>query len=280
MAVQQDIGGRCYIDNRNGSRDQARAYCMKQESRMALPDVEASLAAAFDENLGTGPYERGLWVREGHPTTKMNLDDFAREVMAGKTDSELAARAPALFMRNAKHIHALRRELAPKGFVKKDVTVIHGDTGVGKSRQVWEAAGREGKELYKCSLGAKGWYDGYDGQEWVLFDDFNSEIPIQEMLNLLDGYPHIVAVKGASTPWYPKKIWITSNIPPAEWYPKETEVHKKALQRRITEVVAIGIADTRVTAVESLLVPQDQPTITNAFGVAVPDYRATYLSTA
>ena len=46
-----------------------------------------------------------------------------------------------------------------------------------------------------------------------------------------------VPVKGGFVQWVPKRIWITSNYSPKEWYPNAKDEHVKALFRRLTRVV-------------------------------------------
>jgi hypothetical protein len=46
-----------------------------------------------------------------------------------------------------------------------------------------------------------------------------------------------VPIKGGFVNWVPKKIWITSNYHPREWYPNAKDEHVKALKRRFSKVV-------------------------------------------
>lgn len=248
---------------------------MKQESRAVWSDLDPTFTQYLDANIGTGPYERGLWVSEGRPRSNVTLEDFFGWVKRGDTNKELVERSPSLFGRHARHLGAIRAFNAPTEWRKKTVTVIHGGTGLGKSRQVWETAAREGVELYKCSQSYKGWFDGYCGQRWALFDDFHGQIEIGEMLNLLDGYPHTVGVKGDTTPWYPEVIYLTSNLHPKDWYPKATQEHIAALLRRIDTITELGRADTRV-ATAAAPIDLDQPTIVSAYGARSIDFTSVY----
>lgn len=54
------------------------------------------------------------------------------------------------------------------------------------------------------------------------------------MLRWLDRYPVTIETKGSGTVLRAKKIWITSNIDPIEWYRhKATDDQVAALMRRI-----------------------------------------------
>lgn len=96
----------------------------------------------------------------------------------------------------------------------------------------------EGDQLYvpmppNCEGGAQ-WFDGYEGQEAVLFDDYSGEMPWTLLLRLLDRYPLRVPTKGGSVTWAAKRIYLTSNVPYQAWHPGKLIT---ALERRLHRVV-------------------------------------------
>lgn len=64
------------------------------------------------------------------------------------------------------------------------------------------------------------WFDTYNGEEDVIFDDLDAEEkpPRSLFLRLTDRYPMKVAVKGSYVEWSPKRIFITSNARPEDLY--------------------------------------------------------------
>lgn len=80
------------------------------------------------------------------------------------------------------------------------------------------------------------WFDGYNGQEIVLFDDYRGEYPIQLFLKLTDRYAMSVKVKGGFTNWCPRKIYITSNTCPSTWYKDADTRTLDAFWRRLNAV--------------------------------------------
>lgn len=91
---------------------------------------------------------------------------------------------------------------------------IHGPTGCGKSRMVYEFAKALNKKLEYSMWTSFGtsfkFYDGYYGQEIVLFDDFRpSGAYFSSLLRITDRYNVRVEVKGGSTWWIPKFIFFT-----------------------------------------------------------------------
>lgn len=115
------------------------------------------------------------------------------------------------------------------------VIVYWGPTGAGKTRAVYDNLPSP-ESIYVHPGGP--WFDGYDSQPIVLFDDFGgSEFKLTYLLKLLDRYPMRVPVKGGFVSWCPQEIYITSNHAPVSWFPNAKEEHVRALMRRITNNV-------------------------------------------
>lgn len=118
--------------------------------------------------------------------------------------------------------------LQPVG-IERSVCVYWGRTGAGKSRRAWDEAGLG---AYPKDPRTKFW-DGYRGQEHVVMDEFRGGIDIAHLLRWFDRYPVIVEVKGSSVVLSAKRIWITSNLSPDDWYPDCDPETKAALRRRL-----------------------------------------------
>jgi len=113
--------------------------------------------------------------------------------------------------------------------MEREIVCYWGESGSGKSHRAWAEAG---DDAYPKDPRSKFW-DGYRGQENVIFDEFRGGIDIAHILRWFDKYPVIVEVKGSSVSLKASKIWITSNIHPNEWYPELDNETKTALLRRI-----------------------------------------------
>lgn len=115
------------------------------------------------------------------------------------------------------------------------VIVYWGRTGAGKTRAVYDNLPTQ--DIIYPHPGGQ-WFDGYDGQPIVLFDDYGgSEFKITYLLKLLDRYPMRVPVKGGFVSWTPTEIYITSNKDPRTWYSNANPEHVAAMFRRFTNVV-------------------------------------------
>lgn len=112
------------------------------------------------------------------------------------------------------------------------VVVLWGEPRTGKTRFVYDT--HDESSIWSWPGGP--WFDGYNGHEIALFDDFNgAAFPIQYMLKLLDRYPFRVPVKGGYRQWRPKIIYITSNLDPTSWYSGANLKNQEAFLERITE---------------------------------------------
>jgi len=79
-------------------------------------------------------------------------------------------------------------------------------------------------------------FDGYRGEDVIVFDEFRGQLKIYEMLNFLDGYPLELPCRYANKQACYTKVYLISNIPFDQQYPdvktKEPETWL-ALKRRI-----------------------------------------------
>lgn len=122
-----------------------------------------------------------------------------------------------------------------KGFNKKEVAVLWGETGTGKTRAAMECF----PDAFIVSTTQTGlWWDGYDGEECVVFDEFrDNAIGLAIFLRFLDGYYCQVPIKGGSKTLMAKNIIITSNVDPQDWYAGCDRKSRAAMFRRFDEII-------------------------------------------
>lgn len=127
------------------------------------------------------------------------------------------------------------RTIAPKN------GIWFGEAGCGKTYGAEQVAIDNGKSMFKIPIAQlkKGWYDGYQGEEIVLFDDFRgSSMEPQEFLNLLDGIAQF-PIKGGHVQNKASVLFFTSPDHPINWWPKwyaKTPNNWKQVQRRLNVV--------------------------------------------
>lgn len=212
--AKQEIGARAHLESSKGSPSQNREYCSKEGEFM---------------EFGTLPNS------QGHRT---DLAELKLAINAGAGVSEISDKFFSQYLRYPRAIETMvLRNSTPRTW-KTQVKVLWGPTGSGKTSAVHAEV--ELSNLYSHPGGQ--WFDGYEGQSDGLFDDFGgSEFKLTYLLKLLDAYPMRVPVKGSFVQWVPKRIWITSNHHPEEWYPNAKPMHVAALMRRIEEIKFMDI---------------------------------------
>jgi len=217
---------------RRGTREQARAYCMKEESRLEPP------------------VESGKWIKgQGE---RSDLSVVADSILSGISVKEVAYEHPVEFMKFSKGIRALREMYEndhPKLRYPLKVIVLIGKAGAGKSQFVWKETNGM-MNTYKLDHDNDGqpWWDGYEGQDILWIDEFYGGIKYSTFLKITDVYPLRLPIKGGHTYANWTKIYITSNKPPCEWY---SYGMTDALERRLNEVRLIDQPMLEAPAVET-----------------------------
>jgi hypothetical protein len=203
---------------RSGNHREAMEYCLQEEKR--IPDTDIFM-------VGEEPVEQG---------TRTDLLNIKTMVMQGKKEKDIAQEYFTTWTRNYR---AIREFIKMMNYKEREwmptVICYWGPTGTGKSRKAHE----DNKGAYRKSSGNK-WWDGYDNHECVILDDFRGTwFPLDYLLQLLDRYPMIVESKGGFVSFLPKKIVITSNVDPKDWYNHLEGWDNCPLKRRFTEITEI-----------------------------------------
>lgn len=200
------ILGECHLEKPNGTREQCKAYCMKEQTRVP----------------GFIPVEIGRWELEQGKRTDIDEGiDFLRN---GATDKEMIDHAPRFFIKYGKAVDRVRYTFMEDRSEKPFVVWIHGPSGSGKSRLASEL----NPGAYWKNIETK-WWDGYHGQECVILDDMKGQMTMPELLRLFDRYPLNLEVKGGTVKFNSPKIFITSIVHPLLLY---GDIHGE-LARRI-----------------------------------------------
>ncbi|AIF76270.1 Rep [Bat circovirus] len=190
--------------------DSAELYCRKSESRI------------------DGPWTN---IRPGGTKRKSEYNDLLKTIQTTqKSTAELATEYFPLFCRNYSNIRrtiSIIRPVEPRSW-KTHVEWHWGKTGTGKSRYAYDTT--VNKSVYWKN--STEWWDHYEGQEYVVIDDFRGEWPLKFLLNLFDRYPMKVQCKGYTAEFVSKTIIVTANYEPSHWYYFDEE-GLRALLRRI-----------------------------------------------
>ncbi len=224
---------RASLRRRHGSRFQAITYCIKNNTRI-MGDVFWY------------PNKESFGDLNGNQGKRTDIVEFL-DVMGEQGIDAAMEEHPEAFVRYHKGFERLndrRLYLAAQRDCPRDVFVLWGDPGTGKTRAVFEHAklkyGRDGYEdVFRVPLGSTEWWNNYLNQPIILLDDFFGQLPLSRLLNLLDRYPVQLPTKGGFRSGTYSEVWITSNVPWEQWYVTAFEKHPllmQALKRRFKNV--------------------------------------------
>lgn len=202
-----------HLGTRFSGRDNCIDYCSKSRTRV------------------DGPWMYGSCKVKSGKGQRTDLQKIANDVktlgLSGAIDNN-----PAGYLRFTRGMESLARHYQPRPGNWRTVTTecIIGLTGLGKTRWAYETY----PELYKVQKPKRGqqlWFDGYVGQSVLLIDEYRGWIDYSLLLQLLDGYPVQLQIKGGVTWANWTKVIITSNDPIESWHKNQPDI--SPLLRRI-----------------------------------------------
>lgn len=205
-----------HFELRRGTRDQARDYCLKGDTRVE----------------GETYHEYGEW-RETVQGKRGDMDGVVEMANSGHDRVAIAKAYPKQFIRYHHGIDEYIRTVKSKGqrTNKTFVELYLGNPGTGKSFTASKHQGAYWKTPDK-------WWDGYTQQDVVVLDDFSGWLTWTQLLHIMDAYPTDVEVKNSKVNFNSDRIIITSNYHPKEWYSSDGQraKHINALMRRFDKI--------------------------------------------
>jgi len=192
-AIGQLFGG-AYVAAMRGNFKQNEAYCGKESELIKLGDEPK-------QGMRGDLTETTEMIRNGELTVDEVLENDPLMVHTyGRTLAMVEDAA------NQKKF----REWMTKGIW------YWGETGVGKSHKAF--AGFNPDTHYVKPLEEE-WWDGYKGQEIVIFNEYRNQFQFSYLLSLMDKWPMYVRRRNRQpVPFLAKKIIFTSSQPPEECY--------------------------------------------------------------
>lgn len=259
-----------HIEPARGSAWQNYVYCTKEDSK----------TGRFEFSIGTFTAPRN---RE----SKNELGPVTAAIREGKSEAEIANLFPEIFVRHCNGIPKLIGHLQTTPEVRSVcVVLLTGPSGTGKSYWARQYAHFHGQSLFSKMIQRSDetqWFDGYQGQDVLLLDDFDKgQVPFRTLLTWLDVYKLTVQRKGSTAFAKWGLVVITSNTTPQEWYPNED---LGPLWRRIThqyeceQKYAVNYVDykTRLVGAPVQQFVEPEPDIIEMIGDNQLEYEHDYL---
>ncbi|UJO02092.1 Rep [Molossus molossus associated circovirus 3] len=203
---------RAHWEIRRGTQQQAMDYASKEDTRIG------------------GPWTFGILTVNAQGTRNDLL--ALKQALDEGTSMKQIAQDHFVTMKGAhKWAYLYRSLMMPERDWITRVYILIGPSGCGKTTFCKRNCPNAYWKLQHS--GNNEWWDGYDGQRDVVLDEFYGWIKWNTLLRLIDASPLRVEIKGGSTQFLARRLFITSNRDIDAWYPNI--VDKSALERRIRE---------------------------------------------
>lgn len=194
MTELKKLNPKIHWEKRRGTAAEASAYCKKSDE------------AAF---------ESGTLSQQGK---RVDLDKIKNNILNGTRVDEIILEAPIIYHQYGRTLNKIE-DLAMRRKFRTEMTTglwLWGGTGVGKSHAAFT---NYHPSTHYVVPNDNGWWDGYTQQDTIIINDFRGEIPYNELLQLVDKWPHWVKRRGREPmPFTSKHVIITSSLPPDAIY--------------------------------------------------------------
>lgn len=223
-------------------REHKQFYCMFKH-----PKSSCKIVAAYFDKCHVEPCKGSLKSNEKYCSKEGSFHKYGKEPAQGKnprladcmamvkdgaSELDIAEANPQLWCQYGRRFEDYRALLQPEREWVTEVRVWWGEPGSGKSKAAREWLG----EYDVCTYTQGGFFIGYKNHENVLLEDFDyKSMPRDVFLQCCDRYKHVVNVKNGERNWNPRRIAITSNFDPKEWYFGDPV----AITRRISEIIEL-----------------------------------------
>jgi hypothetical protein len=216
-----------HLQRCDGKNFENRDYCMKSETHIDGYDF----------------VEDGILIEERQRT---DISSFGQDVANNMSIDELFIKHPNLTLTHFNKIQALQQAIINQRY-KNEVrrlhtTYIYGRADAGKTTYPQRVLGLQPMAVAKINDSNNNKiFDNYNGQDYILFDEFTGKIPITKLNDYLDGQPlWLPARYGDKVACY-RNVFVISNYPLSEQYRTERLNGKQAsydgFLRRIHEII-------------------------------------------
>lgn len=180
---------------------------MKKGSSQQLYDYVTKEETTVPNTL----IEKGDMKLSNQGSVKKTYEDFRSQIQGGMRyeDLILSEAVPGVHMKPLKEYYdILQKSKAKNHFRDVEVNYLYGESGVGKSRLMYEMYGFDG--LYRVN-NYKNPFDNYDGEKVLVLDEFYESIEYGYLLNVLDGHPLQLSARYADRWAEYDTVWMISN---------------------------------------------------------------------
>lgn len=225
---------KAHLEYVRGTAQENRDYIRKEGKYLGTVKAETNHINTFEED-GELPIERGY----NKANEYADLLDMMKE---GMSIYQIIEECPQYLLQLDKlerAILAIRKEKSKNEWRDVVTTYIWGPTGTGKTSYVMNMYGYS--NVYRVTDYGHP-FDGYNGEDIILFDEFHNSLNIHDMKKYLDGYPVEFPARYANKQAMFHRVFLTSQWDLKRQYmyeQREDELSWGALLRRIHNVIVI-----------------------------------------
>lgn len=173
-------------------------------------------------------------MRQGRRT---DLKECTDAILAGSSKRDLVQNFPEVYAKFGGNLDKMITLAAPPPPRLRSVTVtiLWGEPGTGKTWRVYNQL----PDCYFVRPGRDPW-GNYDQQDAICFDEFDDTLwPITDMNEFLTGYRCQLNCRYTNKWAYWTKVFIISNLDPANFYQFTRDVQRRAFNRRIHSTIEV-----------------------------------------
>lgn len=209
-ATKKQLGSRAHIEPSKGTPYSNFVYCSKDGDFVERGDRP--------EKVGQG--------------NRVDLKEIKDKISQGQNIKKLLDDNMIVNYQQLKYAETLKKYYEGRRTYKPRVEWYYGETGSGKTKQAYKQFEVEDPDKVYVAMDTGRWWDGYDGQEFIIIDDMRADfMKFNQLLKLLDRYAYRVETKGSTRQFLGKHIIITSPYHPADIYPNKHEDIQQLLRR-------------------------------------------------
>ena len=211
-----------HLEPRRGPIQQAIDYVTKEETRVSEePWLEHGTIRHSDE---TGRRKDVEIVREAVLEKGLSTDEILLQFPEAAHMTSFVEKLVAARERSR---HTKPRQI--------EVIWLYGPPGTGKTSLSVEMGGTS----YYRVTDYQNPFDSYCGQETLILDEFDGEMRLSTLLNVLDIWPTMLPARYADRVAAYNQVVLVSNEAPWSFYSWETPSRRQALARRINTIMYV-----------------------------------------
>lgn len=237
------LGPNVHFDLSRGTPAQNTHYCQKPVAGCNCTHCIGARQLPNDGREVLPQFITGVWGEIRRPRSD-KLSAVVEMMGTGATLREvLDAHPKQAIMYGSRIEKEFLRRLGRRDWAM-DIDIFVGPTGSGKS----STAKLENPDYAAIPwpTGGRWWFGGYSGQACIILDDFRSgNITVLMMMKLLDRHAWTIEAKGCNMEFVSRKIVITTNVDPRDWYQlsKLVDTRGEAARRDVLDPLARRISE-------------------------------------